>query len=69
MNNPYRVVLVDGGEIEIHDAVWLDHRTPSKKDANENGKVLTLVGFQDWESIVKHELWMPYPQKDKADGI
>lgn len=67
MNNPYRVVNVEGKEIEIHNAAWIDDRVPSKSEANEDGQVLTLIGFQDWESIVQYELWMPYPQKDASN--
>ncbi len=67
MNNPYRIVSVDGDDIEIHDAAWIDDRVPSKSEANEDGQVLTLIGFQDWESIVQFELWMTYPQKDESN--
>jgi hypothetical protein len=67
MNNPYRIVQVGDKDIEIHDAVWIDDRVPSKSEANKDGQVLTLIGFQSWDSIIKHELWMPYPKKDEIN--
>lgn len=68
MSNPYRVVQVDGKEIEIHDAAWIDHRIPTEKDADEQGRVLTLIGFQPWDSIVLHELWLTPPNQENSNG-
>lgn len=67
MENPYRVVVADGKPIEIHDAVWIDDRVPDKKDADEQGRVLTLLGFQPWDAIVLHELWITPPKQEDSN--